>query len=217
MFATYVGPFVASYGLWAVFVIVMLESAGVPLPGETALVSAAIYAGATGGLRISEVIAVAAIAAILGDNIGFWMGRTWGKPLLRRYGHFARLDDRRIALGELLFARHGASIVFFGRFIAFLRIFAALLAGVCGLGWGRFLIFNAAGAITWALLFAMGGYIFGDTVVKLSGPVGILAFVAVVAGVIAFAWAARWQEDKYFEKLERESARATDPSPPAPQ
>ena len=206
MFAAYVEPFVASYGLWAVFVIVMLESAGVPMPGETALVSAAVFAGATGGLRILDVVAVAAVAAILGDNIGFGVGRAWGRPLLRRYGRWVKLDERRIALGELLFARHGAKIVFFGRFVAFLRVFAALLAGACGLGWGRFLVFNAAGGVVWATVFGFGGYVFGDAVTRLSAPLGLAAIVAVVAGVVGVAWLARRQEERYFAEVEREEA-----------
>ena len=180
MFATYFQPLIADYGLWAVFFIVALECAGIPLPGETALLSAAIFAGATGDLAITEVIVVAATAAIIGDNIGFWIGRRYGLPLIQRYGHLIRLDSRRLALGDLLFERHGPSIVFFGRFVAFLRIFAALLAGVHRFGWAPFLVFNAAGAIVWALSFGMAGFLFGDAVTRVSGPLGLLAFVAAV-------------------------------------
>ena len=144
MFLAYVQPLVAQYGLYAVFVIVMLESAGVPLPGETALVLASIYAGATGDLHIAQVIAAAAAGAIIGDNLGFWVGRHFGM-LLKRYGRFIHLDEKRLAFGEAMFRRHGAKIVFFGRFIAILRIFAALLAGVNRYGWGSFLFYNAAG------------------------------------------------------------------------
>lgn len=206
MFAAYIQPLVAAYGMWAVFFIVMFESAGVPLPGETALVSAAIFAGVTGGLDIVEIIGVAALAAIIGDNIGFWVGRRYGLPLLRRHGHLIGLDEGRIALGDLLFARHGAKIVFFGRFVAFLRIFAALLAGVHGFRWGPFLFFNAAGGILWAIVFGLGGYFFGDAVTRLSGPLGVLAFVAAVGGVAAFWWLARRQEKRFFDRMEREVA-----------
>ncbi len=207
MFAATIQPWIASYGLWAVFVIVMLESAGIPLPGETALVSAAIFAAVTGDIDIIEIIVVAACAAIAGDNIGFWVGRTFGLPLVRAYGHVVRLDARRLALGDLLFARHGAKIVFFGRFVAFLRIFAALFAGVHGLRWGRFLIFNAAGAVAWALLFGMGGYIFGEAAARLSGPLGLLAFTLAIGGIAGFWRLARRQEERYFEKIERESEK----------
>ena len=218
MFAAYIQPLIAAYGLWAVFFIVMLESAGVPMPGETALVSAAVFAGVTGDLDILLVISVAACAAIIGDNIGFWVGRRHGLPLIRRYGRFIGLDERRLALGDLLFERHGASIVFFGRFVAFLRIFAALLAGVHKFGWSRFLIFNALGGVVWATIFGLGGYVFGDTITKLSGPLGVVAFVLAVAGVIGFWWLARRKEEQYFARMEREIAsRSTrDEAPPSP-
>jgi membrane protein DedA with SNARE-associated domain len=205
MFAAYIQPVVATYGLWAVFFIVMFESAGVPLPGETALVTAAIYAGVTGDLRLVEVIAVAATGAIIGDNIGFWIGRRYGMPLLHRHGHLIKLNEKRLALGELLFERHGAKIVFFGRFIAFLRIFAALLAGVYRFGWGQFLFYNAAGGIVWATVFGVGGFIFGDAITKLSGPIGVGAFVAAIAGIVGFMWVAKRGEEHYFAKMEREA------------
>ena len=217
MFAAQIQPLIAAYGLWAVFFIVMLESAGVPMPGETALVSAAVFAGVTGDLDILVVIAVAACAAMIGDNIGFWVGRRHGLPLIRRYGRYVGLDERRLALGDLLFERHGASIVFFGRFVAFLRIFAALLAGVHKFGWGRFLLFNALGAIVWATTFGLGGYVFGDTITKLSGPLGVVAFVLAVAGVIGFWWLARRKEEQYFARMEREIAsRPTSNETPPP-
>jgi membrane protein DedA with SNARE-associated domain len=204
MFAEFIQPLVSTYGLWAVFFIVMFESAGVPLPGETALVSAAVFAGVTGDLQILHVIAVAATGAIIGDNIGFLIGRTYGLPLLRRYGLIINLTEKRIALGDMLFERHGAKIVFFGRFIAFLRIFAALLAGVHRLSWGRFLFFNAAGGIVWALVFGLGGYFFGDAITRLSGPAGVIAFVAAVIGIVGFMWIAKRGEERYFARMERE-------------
>ncbi len=204
MFATYIQPLIVAYGLWAVFLIVMFESAGVPLPGETALVSASIYAGVTGDLRITHIIAVAAAGAIIGDNIGFWVGRTWGLPLIHRHGHLINLTEKRLALGDRLFSLHGAKIVFFGRFIAFLRIFAALLAGALRYGWKPFLFYNATGGIVWALVFGLGGYVFGDTVTKLSGPIGMLAFLCAVVGIVGFIWFAKRQEHVYLAKMERE-------------
>jgi len=119
---------IGQYGYGAIFVIVMLESAGIPMPGETILVSAAIYAGTRHALDIRWVIAAAAGGAILGDNIGFWVGREFGEPLLKKWGHLIGLDTRKRMLGRYLFARYGGLIVFFGRFVALLRAFAALLA-----------------------------------------------------------------------------------------
>ena len=169
MLQAWIQPIVAQYGLYAVFVIVMLESAGLPLPGETALVLAAIFAGMTGQIDIVHVIAVAAAGAIIGDNIGFMVGRRYGLPLVKRYGAMVGLDEKRLAFGQHMFARHGAKIVFFGRFVAILRIFAALLAGVNHYGWRQFLFYNAAGGIVWATVFGVAGYVFGDAVHRVAG------------------------------------------------
>jgi membrane protein DedA with SNARE-associated domain len=116
---------IGQYGYGAIFVVVMLESAGIPMPGETILVSSAVYAGTRHGLDIRWVIAAAAGGAILGDNIGFWVGREFGEPLLEKWGHLIGLDARKRMLGRYLFARYGGLIVFFGRFVALLRAFAA--------------------------------------------------------------------------------------------
>jgi membrane protein DedA with SNARE-associated domain len=201
MFLAYVQPLVAEYGLYAVFIIVMLESAGVPMPGETALVLASIYAGATGDLHIAQVIAAAAAGAIIGDNMGFWVGRHYGMPLLRRYGRLIHIDERRLAFGEAMFRRHGAKIVFFGRFIAILRIFAALLAGVNRYAWGSFLFYNAAGGIVWATVFGLGGYFFGEAIHRFTGPIGLIALVAVIVGVGITWWVVKRQEKRMEEKV----------------
>ncbi|MEA2856706.1 MAG: hypothetical protein QOH98_1027 [Methylobacteriaceae bacterium] len=213
MFLAYVQPLVAQYGLYAVFVIVMLESAGVPLPGETALVLASIYAGATGDLHIAQVIAAAAAGAIIGDNMGFWVGRHFGMPLLKRYGRLIHIDEKRLAFGEAMFRRHGAKIVFFGRFIAILRIFAALLAGVNRYGWGSFLFYNAAGGIVWATVFGLGGYVFGEAIHRFTGPIGIIALVAVIVGIGISWWIVRRQEERMEERIlteEQEKQRFED-------
>jgi membrane protein DedA with SNARE-associated domain len=201
VFLTHIQPLVAQHGYWVVFVIIMLESAGVPLPGETALILASIYAGATRELALSLVISCAAAGAILGDNIGFWIGRRWGARFLLRYGKFIHLPRKRLKLGQYLFARHGAKIVFFGRFVAFLRVLAALLAGVNKYHWPQFLFFNAAGGIIWALVVGIGAYVFGESIHRVSGPLGVIALGGVVAGVIAFMYVVRREERKMEQKL----------------
>lgn len=201
MFFTDIQPLIAQHGYWAVFLIVMLESAGAPLPGETALLLAGAYAGATGQLNISLVIAMAAAGAIIGDNIGFWIGRTWGAKLLLRYGKFIHLPEGRLKLGQYLFESHGAKIVFFGRFIAFLRVLAALLAGVNKYHWGQFLFYNATGGVTWAVIMGVAAFIFGDAVHRVSGPLGIAALVGVVGGAIAFMLIVRREEKKMEKRL----------------
>jgi membrane protein DedA with SNARE-associated domain len=177
----------ATYGYWAVLVVVMLESAGIPVPGETILVSAAIYAGTTHNMHIGFVILAAAFGAIMGDNIGFWVGREFGRRILARYGSYIGLDERRLKLGQYLFDLHGGKIVFFGRFVAFLRAFAALLAGVNRFPPLRFFAFNAAGGLVWAGLFGLGGYILGETIHRIAGPIGWIGLAcAVIAAVIGW-------------------------------
>src|SRR5438445_3918072 len=151
-----------TYGYWAVLIFVAIESTGIPFPGETMLLVAAIYAGTTHRLSILLVIVAAACGAILGDNLGFIIGRTGGYRLLRRYGRYIRLDERKLKLGQYLFMKHGGKVVFFGRFVAVLRAWAAFLAGVNRMPWPDFLFFNAAGGITWATIYGLGAYYLGD-------------------------------------------------------
>ena len=176
--------FIAQYGYFAVFVLVALESAGLPLPGETALVTAAIFAG-KGTLNIEAVIGCAALAAILGDNLGYWVGREFGFPLFYRYGHLLPIDEGKLKVAQYLFLRHGGKIVFFGRFVAILRTFAAFLAGVNRLEYARFLIFNALGGVIWACVFGLGGYFLGVAFETYARPVGIGALVCAVIGAVA--------------------------------
>ena len=185
---------IATYGYYAVFTIVMLESAGVPLPGETALVTAAIYAGTTGRLDITALLATAAAAAIIGDNFGYWVGRRFGFEFLRRHGKYVHLTEARLRLGQYLFFRHGGKIVFFGRFVAFLRTFAAVLAGVNLLPWGRFLFFNAAGGIVWALAFGLGAYILGQAIENVTRPLAVIGVGAALTGALCGALFFRYYE-----------------------
>src|ERR1700686_4470148 len=153
-----------TYGYWAVFLFVAIESTGIPFPGETMLLVAAIAAGTTHQLSIAWVIVAAASGAILGDNLGFWLGRAGGYPLLRRYGRYLHVEERRLKLGQYLFLKHGGKVVFFGRFVAVLRAWAAFLAGTNRMPWAPFLLYNALGGIMWATLYGLGGYFFGDNV-----------------------------------------------------
>src|SRR3954471_19894482 len=145
MFTGSLPAVIAAHGYPIIAVIIGLESMGLPLPGETTLVTAAIYAGTTHGLEIGPVIAAAAFGAIAGDAAGFWIGRWCGHALIARHGHRIRLTPERLAAGQYPFNKHGGAVVFFGRFIALLRTLAALLAGLNGMEWRRFLMFNAAG------------------------------------------------------------------------
>ena len=179
-----------AYGLWVLFAVVTLEAIGIPMPGESALVATALYAGSTHDLGIVAVVAVAAAGAILGDNIGYLIGRRIGVPLVARFGRYVGLHEARLKVGQYLFLRHGGKIVFFGRFVALLRTFAALLAGINRMQWSHFLLMNALGGICWATIYGVGAYLFGAEIKRVAGPVSaVLLVVAValaIAGVIFF-------------------------------
>jgi len=149
------------------------------------LVTAAIYAGTTGRLSIFWVIVASAAGAIVGDNIGYLIGRTGGYRLLRRYGRYIRLEEDRLRLGQYLFHKHGPKVVFFGRFISVLRIFAAFLAGVNRMHWRLFLIFNAAGGIIWSTLYGVGAYRLGQQLLRLSGRIDLVLAIIGVGVIIA--------------------------------
>jgi membrane protein DedA with SNARE-associated domain len=176
----------ATYGYWAVLVFIAIEITGIPFPGETMLLVAAIYAGTTHQLSIPLVIVAAASGAILGDNLGFWVGREGGFRLLCRYGRYIRLDECKLKLGQYLFLKHGGKVVFFGRFVAVLRAWAAFLAGTNRMRWPGFLLFNALGGIVWATLYGLGGYFLGERIHRLTGPVAITSIILATLVIIAF-------------------------------
>ena len=187
---------VAQYGYLAVLVIVGLESTGIPLPGETTLVAAALYAGATHNLNIVGVVIAAAVGAILGDNLGYLIGHWGGYRLLIRYGRYIRLSEKRIKIARYLFLRYGGEVVFFGRFTAILRTYAAFLAGTTRMPWRRFLFFNAAGGIAWATIYGGGAYLLGRQIERLSGPFEIVFVAAAVVGIVVGALIIRRQEER---------------------
>ena len=193
---------IASYGYLAVFVVIMLESAGVPMPGETILISSAVYAGSTGNLSILIIVLAAAGAAILGDNLGYWVGRRWGMPLLLRHGHLIALDHGRLKLGQYLFREHGGKIVFFGRFTAMLRAYAAVLAGVNKLDARRFMVFNALGGVVWAAVMGFGAYSCGRSIEHVVGPVGLALLAVVIFGGLALWLFMRRHEQRLLLKAE---------------
>lgn len=194
---------IVQHGYWVVATVVGFESMGVPLPGETTLVSAAIYAGSTHELNIWMLAAAAAIGAIVGDNVGFWLGRRYGYQLLLRYGSVVRMNARRIKLGQFMFDRHGGKVVFFGRFVAFLRVVAALLAGINRMDWPRFLMFNALGGIAWAALFGWAGYTFGEEIEQVTRSVAVLSVLLAIAGFLCGLWFLRRHEQSLEDQAER--------------
>jgi membrane protein DedA with SNARE-associated domain len=195
---------IGKFGYGAIGLAVGIESTGVPFPGESTVIAAALYAGATHRLNIVLIVAVAAAGAIVGDNIGFLVGRMLGFPLLLRYGRHIRMTPARIKLGQYLFLRHGGKVVFFGRFVAILRALAAFLAGTNRMEWPRFLLFNAAGGTVWAAIYGFGPYFLGETIQRLSGPIGIALGIAAALAVIAAGVFVRKNE----KRLEQEAEKA---------
>lgn len=181
-----------TYGYGLLFVVVALESLGVPVPGETALVAAAALA-ARGHMKIAFVVAVAAAAAIIGDAAGYWIGRRGGIAFVRRFGKFLRMNDAKLAHVKRYFERHGAKTVFFGRFIALLRTWAALFAGVGEMPYGQFTLYNASGGIVWAIVFGIVGYLFGRNLEKLQNIVGDASWALALVVVVAIAGLWIWR------------------------
>ena len=191
---------IETYGYWGIAGIVALESMGIPLPGETILIAAAAWAGLTHHLRIELVITAAAAGAIVGDFIGFQIGRQIGCPLLLRYGTRIGLTEPRLKLAQYFFRRHGGKVVFFGRFIAVLRALAALLAGTNQMSWRRFLLFNALGGISWATAFGVLAYLFGTSISRIADEIGIaFPILAVTAAVIGLVLVKRYEQRLILE------------------
>ncbi len=179
-------------GYPAVTLFVMIESSGVPFPGETMLLLASFYAAVDQQLQLPIIIACAALGAIVGDNLGYLVGRTGGRALVERFGRYVFLQPKHLDRAEKFFARHGDKTVFFGRFIAILRTWSAFLAGVNHMRWRTFLIYNAAGGILWAIIYGMLGYFAGRflhdnfaEVERLARALGWIGAGLVVVGVVA--------------------------------
>jgi membrane protein DedA with SNARE-associated domain len=200
---------VPSYGPWIIFGIVAFESAGVPLPGETILVASALLSATTGEINIVVVVLAAAAGAVVGDGVGYMVGRRLGVPFLRRYGRYIRLDEDRLLIGRYLFFQYGNAVVFFGRFIAVLRMFAALLAGANSMPAGRFFFFNIIGGICWACLFGFGTYEVGAEIYKISGTLSAISLGLFIAAGYAFSVFIRRNEVTLRRRAE---AALSDPS-----
>jgi len=173
------------YGLLLLFLLVAVESAGVPLPGETALITAAVLARPEfGHYELVEVIAVAALAAIIGDNIGYTLGRYGGRALPEKWEFTARYSARVLPPAERFFQRHGGKTVFFGRFIALLRVTSAWLAGVSRMHWWQFFLWNAAGGIVWATGVGILAYFAGKAVAEAVNRYGLYGALVVIGMVV---------------------------------
>src|SRR6266550_8006074 len=173
----------AQYGYWVVFFGVMLENAGVPVPGETILLAAGFFA-ASGHFNIALVMAIACLGAVLGDNAGYFIGRKLGRATLLRIGRFVCLTPKRLVMFETFFAQHGDKTILVARFITGLRVFAALLAGASKMRWRVFFVYNVAGALLWSIVITTLGYLFGQSLpllVKWVGRSGTILLIVAIA------------------------------------
>lgn len=192
--------FFISHGLPLLFVVVMLESFGIPLPGETALIAFGVLAS-QGHYSIVWVIVLTAAAAIIGDNLGYWLiGRWGGRRLFERWGPLERYAERVLPRAERLMARHGGKTVFLGRFVAVLRFTAAWVAGIGRMPWWRFLFWNAAGGIGWATAVGLVSYYSGHAAADAIRRYGIFAAAGIAAAVVvAFLFThfgKKWLEER---------------------
>ncbi len=181
---------IVEYGYWAVGTALLLENAGIPVPGETILLLASFMAYSEHDLRLSWIIVVGTVFATLGDNLGFALGFHGGRPLLVRYQSLFRIHQSTLDRGERLFARYGSTAVFFARFVFGMRIVAGPMAGVLRMPWKKFAIFNFLGAAVWVSVISSVGYFFGRHWERLER--GMKRFDVVVAVVVVLAAAYLW-------------------------
>ena len=186
--------YLVHYGYWAVAGALLLENAGLPVPGETILLLASFLAYSEGDLRVPWIIAVGIVAATLGDNIGYALGHYGGRPLIDRYRHWFGIPDRNVEKAERLFALYGAAVIFVARFIFGVRVIAGPLAGALRMHWRKFAIFNLMGAALWVTVIAGVGYSFGrhwDRLVHFVKEFDIAIAIAAVTVVLWIWWRQR--------------------------
>ena len=175
--------------------LVLLESLGIPLPGEIALVTAAAYAS-LGHISIYAVIILAALAAIVGGALGYLIGLRGGLPLVLHYGGYIGVRRRHVDRAHAFFEKHGAKTILFGRFIAILRTWAAIVAGGAGMSFPKFVLYNSIGSVVWAIVFGWLGYYFGRDLPLLESyisRVSLVLLVALAVGIIALVF---WKRRK---------------------
>src|SRR5215510_15642313 len=177
--------FVSIYGIWVVAAFIALESVGIPLPAQAALIAAGFFAARTPGLDIWSLITAGIVAAIVGEIVGFWVGRRFGHQLLVRYGTRLGLTEGRIRIGQWLFVRYGGRFVFIARFLPFLRNIAAVLAGTNAMAQHSFYFAIASAAVAWIICYGLGAYSFGEALADLASPVAV--FLGLVATLIILA------------------------------
>jgi len=179
-----------THGYWTLAITLLMENAGIPLPGETALLFASFLAYQHHQLNLALIILVGTLACTLGDNLGYWIGFHGGRPLLHRYQKFFRVSDDKIARGEKMFERFGPVTVFFARFVFGMRVIAGPLAGVLRMRWPRFVLFNLLGATVWVTIISCVGYLFGQhwhRLLRIVGRANVVVFL-LAAAIVVYVW-----------------------------
>jgi LPXTG-motif cell wall-anchored protein len=187
----HIRQFLIHWGYWGVAAFLLLENAGVPLPGETVLLLASVLAFKSHELRLPWIIVVGTIACTAGDNIGYLIGSAGGRPLLERWKNFFHVKDEHIHSAEELLHRYGPVAIFFARFIAGARIVAGPLAGVLRMHWKTFALFNFLGALTWVTVIASLGYLFGSQLDRLLATVKhveLALLILLLIGLAVYLW-----------------------------
>ena len=215
-----IAHFLDTYGYVAVALFIGIESTGIPFPGETMLVAASVYAAQGCSLQEQWVIVACVIGATTGDNLGFWVGRTGGRQLVQKYGKYVRLNESHLAHAERYFERYGGATVFFGRFLAILRAWAAFLAGVNHMQPLRFFIYNFTGAVLWSTTFGLIGFTLGKNLNKLQqvlttlGTGGAILVVVIVVVAVAVIWYRSHRTGTAASEAGEDTRPTTSPQPP---
>lgn len=193
----HLSQFVGTYGYWAVAAMLLLENAGVPVPGEPVLLVASFLAATEGTLDLKWLIVVSVFSCTLGDNVGYWLGRRGGRALFARYAQTFRIPQRMLTRGEALFRRYGTPTVLVARFIFGLRVFAGPMAGMLRMPWGRFLLCNFVGATLWCVVICVSGYVFGQHWHEMLATLRRIDLGVIIALVLVllFLWWRRRRHD----------------------
>ena len=194
----------AQHGYLIMALLIGGESAGLPLPGETSLLAGAVEAQ-RGVLTLPWVMAVGAVAAMVGDNIGYLVGSRAGRPALFRYGRLIHIRERELLVLDYYFAHHGAKTVFLGRWVTILRVGAALLAGASGMRWRSFLLWNALGSVAWAVGVSLLGFFFAASIGAVKSVVGYLGIAAFVAALVVMFLVLRRISRRVYRLMEEEA------------
>jgi membrane protein DedA with SNARE-associated domain len=184
---------IGHYGYLVVFLGVLLESVGIPLPGETILIASGVMVQ-QGHLDLGDAILFGILGAVVGDQVGYWVGREGGRPFVLRWGRYVLVAPERLARAERFFARHGGKAVFLARFITGLRVFGALVAGISRMRWRTFFFYNALGGMLWVAAAVMVGYLLGgslDFIERWAGRASLLLLGLMILG-LAFYFSYRW-------------------------